>query len=143
LLRAFAATRLHGISSIHQYQSLYTRLDEGSKYISLISGLIPNGGNTLTRLSSTETAALADTFDKVPFLRKKIPQSLTSLVFRLCLPYLPQRGTISGQTCASDFIPTPSSVNLESSPTWNCVTNPQITLPLGSPIFGRGIVTES
>jgi hypothetical protein len=46
-------------------------------------------------------------------------------------------------TCGSGFIPTPSSLNHASSPTWNCVINPWTTHPLDSRISGREIIMAS
>ena len=146
LLRAFSAARVHGISNIYQCQSLYTRLGsarEGGGYMSLISGLILRDGFPVKSLSSIEEATLTEAFNKVLFLRQVFSQSLTFLVVRLSWSYLPPRSTIPGQTCGSGSMPTPSSVNPEFSPTWNCVTNVQTTRPLAPQIFGRDVVMGS
>ena len=141
LLHAFSTARLHGIPRIHQHRSLSTRLEQGSKYISLISGLIPKDGNTLTSLSSREEAELAELFHlKVPFPYQIFPKSQTFIMVRPSWSCLSPRSEISGQTCGSDFTPTPSSANCESSLTWNCVMSPRTTPPLVSRISGREIV---
>ena len=77
----------------------------------LISGLISKGG----RLPPTEAAALVETLREVSFPRWIFLQFLTLLVARPCRPYWPPLSPFPRFACGSDSIPTPSSVNRESS----------------------------
>ena len=125
----------------------YSVVSRGRIYISSISGLISKGGVSPTNLFPTEAAALAETLRKVSFPRWIFLWFLTLLVGRPYRPYQsPATRTPSPlprATCGSDSIPTPSSVNRESSRTWNFVMNARPMWLLDSRISGREIIMRS
>jgi hypothetical protein len=111
------------------------------EYISSISGLISRDPTSPTRLFSAGAAVLRKMLHQVLPLRYTFP-SLRPLVDRLRWNYLVTDFFIRG-AYGSDFIPTPSSLNRVSSPTWNCLIYPWATHPLESRISGREIIMAS
>ena len=98
---------------------------EGCADVTPVSSVISRAKNYPTDLSSEEAIALSEAFRNVPLPYQIPSQCLTPLVVR---PYPDGVGQVSIWTRGPDFWPTPSSVDRESSPAWNCVITTRITL---------------
>jgi len=110
------------------------------KLITPISNVVAERVNSPTDLSSEEATELAKAFREVPLPRQIPPQCLTPLVVR---PYPVGLARVSVRTRGPDFWFTPSSVDREFSPAWNCVITPRITLLVGSQISGRETIAKN
>jgi hypothetical protein len=114
----------------------YGNVVEDREYISSISGLISRDVTSPTRLSSAEVAVLTEMSYQVLSLRYTFP-SLRPLVDRL-------HGTcwvtkfFTRAAYASDFVPTPSSLNHGSSRTWNSLIIPELYAPFGFTDIWKG-----
>jgi len=98
---------------------------EGSADVTPVSNVISTAKNYPTDLSSEEATALSEAFRKVPLPHQIPSQCLMPLVVR---PYRDGVGQVPIRTRGPDFWPTPSSVDRESSPAWNCAITIRITL---------------